>query len=55
MNEELVHSNCGANPKQKKGADVSLTIDAALQERAYKDIEKYKDLLQFLMQRQEKY
>lgn len=42
MNEELVHSNCGANPKQKKGADVSLTIDAALQERAYKDIEKYK-------------
>ena len=23
MNEELVHSNCGANPKQKKGADVS--------------------------------
>ena len=31
MNEELVHSNCGANPKQKKGADVSLTIDAALQ------------------------
>ena len=24
MNEELVHSNCGANPKQKKGADVFL-------------------------------
>ena len=42
MNTDLVHSNCGAGSKEKKGADVTLTIDADLQERAYKDIEKYK-------------
>lgn len=41
MNSELVHSDCGAGSKEKKGADVTLTIDADLQERAYKDIEKY--------------
>lgn len=42
MNTDLVHSDCGANSKEKKGADVTLTIDADLQERAYKDIEKYR-------------
>lgn len=42
MNTDLVHSDCGAGSKEKKGADVTLTIDADLQERAYKDIEKYK-------------
>ena len=42
MNADLVHSDCGAGSKEKKGADVTLTIDADLQERAYKDIEKYK-------------
>ena len=42
MNADLVHSDCGADSKEKKGADVTLTIDADLQERAYKDIEKYK-------------
>ena len=41
MNTDLVHSDCGAGNKEKKGADVTLTIDADLQERAYKDIEKY--------------
>ena len=41
MNADLVHSDCGAGHKEKKGADVTLTIDADLQERAYKDIEKY--------------
>lgn len=41
MNEALVHSDCGAGKKKKKGADVTLTIDSDLQERAYKDIEKY--------------
>ena len=41
MNEALVHSDCGAGKKEKKGADVTLTIDSDLQERAYKDIEKY--------------
>ena len=41
MNTDLVHSDCGAGSKEKKGADVTLTIDADLQERAYKDIEKY--------------
>lgn len=42
MNDVLVHSDCGAGSEEKKGADVTLTIDADLQERAYKDIEKYK-------------
>lgn len=41
MNDVLVHSDCGAGSKEKRGADVTLTIDADLQERAYKDIEKY--------------
>lgn len=41
MNEALVHSDCGTGKKKKKGADVTLTIDSDLQERAYKDIEKY--------------
>lgn len=42
MNEALVHSDCGNGDKEKRGADVTLTIDAGLQERAYKDIEKFK-------------
>lgn len=41
MNDDLVHSDCGVESKKKKGADVTLTIDTDLQERAYKDIEKY--------------
>ena len=40
MNDMLTHSDCGNN--EKKGADVTLTIDSGLQEQAYKDIEKYK-------------
>ena len=42
MNDVLVHSDCGNRDQEKRGADVTLTIDAALQEQAYKDIKKYK-------------
>ncbi len=42
MNDALVHSDCSNGDKEKRGADVTLTIDADLQERAYKDIQKYK-------------
>ena len=38
MNDVLVHSDCGNGDQEKRGADVTLTIDAALQEQAYKDI-----------------
>ena len=40
MNDVLTHS--ASKNGQKKGADVTLTIDASLQEKAYKAIEKYK-------------
>lgn len=39
MNDLLSHS--ASEEEDKRGADVTLTIDAALQEQAYKAIEKY--------------